>query len=206
MVDTYTQTAMKSTNVTRFSTFVSQGERSRRHGHLGGVLWFTGLPASGKKTIGHQLEKRLFDLGYEVFAFNSSWLRKGLTSDLGFRREDRKENIRRAGELAALMATSGLVVITSFISPYAEDRAGVRSMANNFHEIYLKVPVEICELRDSHNRYVRARSGELEDFTGISAPYEKPVNPEVILDGKVLSKEDCLEYLVDYVDRNFRNF
>ena len=196
---------MKSTNVTHTFNLVSQGENFKRQGHLGGVLWFTGLPASGKKTLSYKLEKSLFDLGYEAFAFDSAWLRGGLTSDLGFCREDRRENIRRAGELAALMASSGLVVITSFISPYAEDRARARSMANNFHEIYLDTPLEICERRDSQNRYVRARAGKLENFTGISAPYERPVKPEVILDGKALSEENCLEHLVNYVDRNFRN-
>ena len=195
---------MKSTNVTLTFNLVSQGENYKRQGHLGGVLWFTGLPASGKKALSYQLEKCLFDLGYEAFAFDSAWLRKGLTSDLGFRREDRKENIRRAGELAALMGCSGLVVITSFISPYAEDRAGVRAVSSNFHEIYLDVPLAICEACDTQNRYARARSGELADFTGISAPYETPVDPEVILDGRVLSEQDCLEHLVNYVDRNFR--
>ena len=134
LVDAYTPSGMKSTNVTRVSHLVSLQDRCLRQGHLGGVLWFTGLPASGKKTITFQLERRLFEAGYEVFAFDSTWQRKGLSSDLGFSREDRRENIRRAGELAATMARSGLIAISAFVSPYSRDRAVARATAGeNFH-------------------------------------------------------------------------
>ncbi|MBM09638.1 MAG: adenylyl-sulfate kinase [Magnetovibrio sp.] len=196
---------MKSTNVTRIMNLVDQSERFKRQGHVGGVLWFTGLPASGKKTLAHLLETRLFNLGYQVIAFDSVWLRKGLTSDLKFCRLDRKENIRRAGELAALLSGSGLIVITAFISPYVEDRAVAREMNNNFHEIYLDVPIEICEARDQRNRYKRAHLGELTNFTGVSAPYEKPLNPNIVLEGSVLTKHECVDYLVDYVNHNFKS-
>ena len=205
LLDTYTPSAMKSTNVTRTLNLVDQDERFKRHDHLGGVLWFTGLPASGKKTLANLLEIHLFNLGYQVFAFDSVWLRKGLTADLQFCREDRKENIRRAGELADLLSSSGLIVITSFISPYIEDRAVAREMNNNFHEIYLDVPLEICEARDQRNRYKRAHLGELANFTGVSAPYEKPLNPNIVLEGSVLTKYECVDYLVDYVNHNFKS-
>lgn len=170
------------------------------------MLWFTGLPASGKKTIAFGLETELFEAGFEAYAFDSAHLRRGLTSDLGFSREDRRENIRRAGELAAVMARSGLVVIAAFISPYAQDRAAARrATGDNFHEIHIDVPLEICEARDTQYRYTRARDGAIADFTGISAPYEPPVAPEVRLDGVRHSVEDCIEQLCSYVETHFRD-
>jgi len=127
----------------------------------------------------------------------------GLSRDLGFSREDRRENIRRAGELAAVMARAGLVVITAFISPYAVDREAARTAAQNFHEVFLDVPLEICETRDAENRYARARAGELTDFTGISAPYERPAAPDV-----TLGADDGLDAWVDqlaaYAAEKFR--
>ena len=198
---------MKSSNVTRVPHLIDQTERWRRQEHRGGVLWLTGLPASGKSTLAYGLESRLFDAGYEVYAFDSARLRKGLTADLGYSREDRRENIRRAGELAAVMARAGLVVITGFISPYAKDRAEARAAAGeNFHEIYLSAPLEICEARDTRGRYRQARAGEIKDFTGIDAPYEVPATPEQILGTATLSVEDCLDQLAVYTDQHFRNF
>ena len=196
--------AMKSTNVTRVPHLVGEAERWRRQGHRGGVIWFTGLPASGKKTIAFGLEQRLFERGYEVFAFDSASVRAGLCSDLGFSRDDRKENIRRAGELAAVMARSGVVVIAAFISPFEIDRAAARGAAVNFHEVFLDVPAEICEARDDQGRYARARAGELADFTGVSAPYEAPAAPEVLLDAVGLNAEQCIDRLATYVEEHFR--
>ena len=196
---------MKSTNVTRVSHLVSPDDRWRKQGHRGGVLWLTGLPASGKKTLAYQLEARLFAAGFEVYAFDSARIRKGLNADLGFSRENRRENIRRASEMAALMARSGLVVITAFISPYVQDRDAARAAAENFHEIYLDLPVEVCEARDTQNRYARARAGELDDFTGVTAPYEVPTRAELTLDGVRLSNDACLDQLEAYVETHFRN-
>ncbi|MDD9878583.1 MAG: adenylyl-sulfate kinase [Magnetovibrio sp.] len=196
---------MKSTNVTRVSHLVEQSARWRRQGHLGGVLWFTGLPASGKSTLAFGLEQRLFDAGFEVYAFDSARLRRGLTADLGFDRADRRENIRRAGELAAIMGRAGLVVITAFISPYAADRARARAAAGeNFHEIHLSTPLEVCEARDARGRYADARAGRLADFTGIDAPYEAPASPDLSLDTADRSIDACLDALAAYVDRHFR--
>jgi len=196
--------AMKSSNVTRVPHLVGKSERWSRQGHLGGVLWFTGLPASGKKTTAYGLEQRLFEQGYEVYAFDSARVRAGLCADLGFSREDRKENIRRAGELAAVMARSGVVVIAAFISPFEADRAAARSAAVNFHEVFLDVPAEICEARDDQGRYARARAGELADFTGVSTPYERPAAPEVRLDAVNLEVEQCVDQLAVYVGEHFR--
>lgn len=196
---------MKSTNVTRVQHLVPQAERWRRQGHRGGVLWFTGLPASGKSTLVYGLEERLFDAGFEVFAFDSARLRRGLNADLGFSREDRRENIRRAGELAAVMSRAGLVVIVGFISPYATDRAAARTAAGeNFHEIYLSAPAEVCAARDGRGRYAAARRGDLADFTGVSAPYEVPENPDLTLDTATRPADDCLDELATYVEARFR--
>ena len=204
-MDAYTPSGMKSTNVTRVSHLVSLQDRCLRQGHLGGVLWFTGLPASGKKTIAFQLERRLFEAGYEVFAFDSTWQRKGLSSDLGFSREDRRENIRRAGELAAIMARSGIIAISAFVSPYSGDRAAARAtVGENFHEIFMNVPLDVCMSRDTQDRYVRASHGEFLDFTGVTAPYESPVKPEVTLSAEQ-SVDESIDRLTDYVNAHFRN-
>ncbi|MBT6095919.1 MAG: adenylyl-sulfate kinase [Rhodospirillaceae bacterium] len=195
---------MKSTNITRVVHLVDEQERWRRQGHRGGVVWMTGLPASGKKSIAYELETRLFEAEFEAYAFDSARIRLGLSSNLGFDREDRRENIRRAGELAAIMARSGLVVIAAFISPYQRDREAARSAADNFHEVFLDVPPDVCEARDDQGRYARARTGELADFTGVSAPYERPTSPELVLDGAALSQTACVDQLVAYVERHFR--
>ena len=196
---------MKSTNVTRVSHLVSMENRWQRQGHRGGVLWFTGLPASGTSTLAYALEAHLFEQGYEVFAFDSARLRQGLNTDLEFTREDRRENIRRASELAAVMARAGIVVIAGFISPYVTDRAAARRAAGDgFHEIYLSAPLEVCESRDDRGRYVRARAGGLADFTGIDAPYESPDNPDVTLDTATLSVDACVDRLSAYVAEAFR--
>ncbi|MEK9753361.1 MAG: adenylyl-sulfate kinase [Rhodospirillaceae bacterium] len=198
---------MKSTNITRVPHLVARPERWRRKGHKGGVLWLTGLPAAGKKTLAAGLEARLFEQGYDVFAFDSGFMRQGLSRDLGFTREGRRENIRRAGELAAVMASAGMVVITAFIAPYAADRAAARKAAENFHEVFLDVPAELCEARDPDNRYARARAGEIEDFTGVTAPYEAPQAAEVRLTptGGAVDTEAWVVELTAYVETHFRD-
>jgi len=194
---------MKSTNVTRVAHLVPPEERWRRQGHVGGVLWLTGLPASGKKSLAVALEQRLFDNGFDVYAFDSARLRMGLSRDLGFSREDQRENIRRAGELAAVMARAGLVVVTAFISPYVADREAARAAADNFHEVFLDVPVELCETRDAEGRYARARAGDLDDFTGVSAPYERTEAPEVSL-GATDDLDAWVDTLAAYAEAHFR--
>ncbi|MDE3060327.1 MAG: adenylyl-sulfate kinase [Pseudomonadota bacterium] len=197
------RTAVKSKNITGVDFGVTPEQRAMASGHLGGVLWFTGLSGSGKSTIARQLQKRLFDKGHHVFALDGDNLRKGLNRDLGFSPQDRSENIRRVGEVAALFAESGTIVITSLISPYREDRRRVRAIAPNyFHNIYIKASLAACETRDSKGLYKQAREGKIAEFTGISAPYEEPENPDLVIDTEKLSVEECVAQLVNYVEHH----
>ena len=178
---------------------ISTDERRQRNRHGGAVLWFTGLPGSGKSTLALGLEQRLFALGTQVYALDGDNIRRGLNSDLGFSPEDRHENIRRIGETAALFADAGLIVITAFISPYRADREIARKAAGNyFYEIYINAPLEVCERRDPKGHYALARAGQLADFTGISAPYEPPVDPALVIETDKLSVEDSLVRLTEF--------
>jgi len=180
---------------------VSPEQRSLANGHLGGILWFSGLSGSGKSTIAKLLQKRLFDKGYQVFVLDGDNIRKGLNRDLGFSAEDRAENLRRVGEVAALFAKAGMIVISAFISPMREDRRAVRAIAPNyFHNIHIKASLAVCETRDVKGLYAKARAGEIPDFTGISAPFEEPNNPDLILDTENLSVQACVEQLLKYID------
>jgi bifunctional enzyme CysN/CysC len=193
--------SVKSKNITAEDVGVTSQQRAVANSHAGGILWFTGLSGSGKSTLAKQLHKRLFDKGYQVYMLDGDNIRNGLNRDLGFSPEDRSENIRRVGEVAALFAQAGMIVISSFISPYKEDRRRVRSVAPEaFHNIYIKASVEACEKRDVKGLYKKARAGEIKDFTGISAPYEAPENPDLIIDTEVLSIEESVAALVDYVE------
>jgi len=199
----------KATNVTRVAHRIEQAERERRNGHSGGVLWFTGLSGAGKSTLAVQTEDRLFREGYQVYVLDGDNLRHGLNSDLGFSPEDRTENIRRVGEVAALLARAGFITISAFISPYIEDRQRARQSAeregqSRFHEVYVKADLAICESRDPKGLYHRARLGEIPDFTGISAPYEAPEAPELIVDSGHDDVDTCVNTLVDYVKSHFR--
>src|SRR5580698_7606807 len=162
---------------------VTAGERESRNGHSGGVIWLTGLSGSGKSTIAVELEHELFKAGRQAYILDGDNIRHGLCSDLGFSPRDRTENIRRIGEVARLFADAGIICIAAFISPYRGDRDLARKIAQpgKFIEIYLNVPLEVCEQRDPKGLYARARAGEIKDFTGISAPYEPPLKPEIEL-------------------------
>lgn len=196
--------APQSTNIVPVDHQVSRAARRSAAGHRSGVLWFTGLSASGKTTLALGLEQRLFARGYLVYVLDGDNLRKGLNSDLGFKPEDRAENIRRAGEVAALFADAGFIVITSFISPYRTERERARMAAGEaFHEIYVAADLATCERRDPKGLYRRARSGAISDFTGISAPYEPPEAAELIVDTARLSVEESLDRLTAYVDTHF---
>lgn len=191
---------MKSTNIKAVSHGVPTRERWQKHGHKGGVLWFTGLSGSGKSTLAMALERALFDEGYEVFVLDGDNLRYGLNANLGFSDDDRSENIRRAGEVAALFAQSGVVVLTAFISPFIEDRAKVRDIVGDgFHEVYLDPGLAACEARDPKGLYKKARAGEIPAFTGISSPYEAPENPEIRINTDQKSVDESIRDLVDYV-------
>jgi len=174
----------KSANIVWQPTIVSKEDRRRLNGHGSCVLWFTGLSGSGKSTLATEVEKELYQRGVRTYVLDGDNIRHGLNRDLGFGKDDRKENIRRIGEVAKLFVDAGIVTLTAFISPYKEDRDMVRALfgQGEFIEIYVKCSIEECERRDPKGLYKKARRGEIRDFTGISAPYEEPVNPELVVE------------------------
>lgn len=186
-----------STNITRSQGTIDGTARSQRFGHRSCTVWFTGLSGSGKSTLALALEARLHSRGVGSYVLDGDNIRFGLNSDLGFSPSDRTENIRRVGEVARLFCDAGLVVVTAFISPYLRDRDLVRSLhpPESFIEVYLNTPLEECERRDDKGLYAKARNGEIPEFTGISAPYEPPLNPELTLDTRT-SVDDCLEEII----------
>jgi bifunctional enzyme CysN/CysC len=194
----------KATNITAVEHGVSRRMRADRNSHAGGVLWMTCLSGAGKSTLSVELEHQLFVRGYHVVVLDGDNLRYGLNANLGFSTEDRSENIRRAGEVAALFAESGVIVVSAFISPYREDRARARAAAKeNFHEVFLSANLQVCVERDPKGLYEKARAGEILDFTGVSAPYELPEQYEFEVDTGLLSIEDSVEALVDFVSVKF---
>lgn len=195
--------SIKSKNISTVAHRIQLNERWRRNRHKGTVVWLTGLSASGKSSLATLLEQRLFELGRQVYVLDGDNVRHGLCSDLGFSAQDREENIRRVGELAALFAEAGLIVICAFISPYRRDRRLARNaVGGNFHEIYLQADLRVCEERDPKGLYAKARRGEIPDFTGISAPYEAPEAAELVVDTGTMTLEDSLDMIADYVEGN----
>jgi adenylylsulfate kinase len=177
------------------SFHLSRRQREQKHGHRGAVVWLTGLSGSGKTTLAHAVELRLFQAGCQAVVLDGDRLRQGLCADLGFSPQDRSENVRRAGEVARLFADTGVIVLAAFISPLRADRERVRAMQaeGDFIEAWCMCPVEVCEQRDVKGLYRRARSGEVTQFTGVSAPYEEPLAPELSLDTARGSLADCVE-------------
>lgn len=190
-----------STHLTWHNGKVTRKDREVLLNQRGCVIWFTGLSGSGKSTIARGLEERLIGEGHLAYVLDGDNLRHGLNSDLGFSPEDRRENIRRVGETAALFADVGLIAITAFISPYRADRDAARQTVGEkrFIEVYLDVPLEICEKRDPKKLYKKAHTGEIPDFTGISAPYEIPEKPEIILDTLEKNFSDCVDVIMKYL-------
>ncbi len=182
---------------------LDQGQRAARNGHNGAVLWMTGLSGAGKSTLAMQVEKELFARGYQVYVLDGDNVRKGLNADLGFSAQDRTENIRRVGAVAALMADAGIVTVTAFISPFRADRDMARQACSSaFHEIYVQASLETCEQRDPKGIYKKARAGEIKEFTGISSPYEAPEKPEFTVDTASHSIDECVGMIVQYVQNN----
>jgi len=199
------RSAPKSKDVFTVHHRVTEADRARANGHRGGILWFTGLSGAGKSTLAIELERALFGRDYRVYTLDGDNVRQGLSADLGFSHLDRTENIRRIGEVAALFAEAGMVVITAFISPYRADRERIRARhPAYFSEIFINAPLEVCEGRDKKGLYRRARSGEVKEFTGISAPYEPPLAPELEIRTDLGDIEACLAQLLEYVDRKLR--
>lgn len=193
--------APKSENIYRVEHLMNADIRARRQGHHGGVFWFTGLSGSGKSTLAMAVEKALFEKGFNTYVLDGDNVRHGLNADLGFSPEDRSENIRRIGHVAALMADAGQIVITAFISPYQADRDRARRAApNKFHEISVHADLATCESRDPKGLYKKARAGEIPEFTGIDSPYEEPENPEMVVDTQANDIETCVGQIMRYVE------
>ena len=191
----------KSPNVIRHQPAVTRARRETQNGHRSVNLWFTGLSGSGKSTLAHTVEERLHLMGCRTYVFDGDNVRHGLCRDLSFSAGDRKENLRRIAEMAHLFIDAGVIALTAFISPLREDRQNVRDIIGreNFIEIYCNCPLEVCEQRDVKGLYQKARRGEIENYTGISAPYEPPHNPDLVFDTSRQSLHDCVKGVVEHL-------
>ncbi len=196
-------TETRSTHITWHEGEVSRADREKILGQKGATIWLTGLSGSGKSTIAVATEKRLLERGRAAYVLDGDNIRHGLNRNLGFSPEDRSENIRRIGEVAKLFTEAGILVLTSFISPYRADRDAVRAMMadGDFVEVYVDASLETCESRDVKGLYQKARAGEIPEFTGISAPYEAPESPELVLDTNAKSVEESVEELLRSLDK-----
>ena len=185
-------------NIVKHAQSVSLSQREQKNGHKAGVLWFTGLSGSGKSTLAMALQKELFDRDLMVTVLDGDNVRYGLNSDLGFEESDRVENLRRVSEVAKLLAESGMIVITSFISPYAKERERVRNIIAPipFLEVHINASLEMVESRDPKGLYAKARQGEISNFTGLDAPYEIPTHADFTLDTEINSVDECVQKLM----------
>lgn len=185
-------------NIVWHDASVSKEEQQERNGHKSFVLWFTGLSGSGKSTLANALTRKLFENDKKVYVLDGDNIRHGLNKDLGFNDDDRKENIRRIGEVAKLFVDAGHVVSTAFISPFREDRDTVRELLgeSEFLEVYVKCNLDTCEQRDPKGLYKKARKGEIPNFTGIDSPYEEPENPEIVVESDSQDVEESVEQLL----------
>ncbi len=194
-------TEQKATNITWHGGDINKSEREQLLKQKGVILWFTGLSGSGKSTLAVALEQELYKLGHLNYRLDGDNIRHGLNKDLGFSPEDRTENIRRIGEVAKLFADSGVITSSSFISPYKKDRDQIRDIVEEgeFIEVYVKCCLEECEKRDPKGLYKKARTGEIPEFTGISAPYEEPEKAELVIETDKNSLEECVAQVVEYL-------
>jgi adenylylsulfate kinase len=191
----------KSTNIVWHEASLTKDLRRKQNGHHSFVIWFTGLSGSGKSTMANALAARLFADEIKNYVLDGDNIRHGLNHDLGFSDADRKENIRRIGEVSKLFVDSAQVVLTAFISPFRVDRQVVRDLLeeNEFVEVFVKCPLEECEKRDPKGLYVKARQGVIPEFTGISSPYEEPLNPELVVETSRYSIEECVDQIIAYL-------
>jgi adenylylsulfate kinase len=194
-------TEKKATNVVWHSHKVKREDREKLLNQKGVILWFTGLSGSGKSTIANEVANKLHELNKLAYVLDGDNIRHGLNKNLGFSPEDRAENIRRISEVANLFVDSGIITLTAFISPYRKDRDFCRELAGEgrFIEIFVKASINTCESRDPKGLYKKARSGEIKEFTGISAPYEEPLKPEIILDADNQTIEEETEKVINYL-------
>jgi len=191
-----------SKNIIPHDFSVDSEMREKLNGHRGAVIWCTGLSGSGKSTIAHELDLQLNRRGVHSYVLDGDNVRAGLNRDLGFSAADREENIRRIGEVARLLADAGLVTVTAFISPYRRDRDRARALLpeGRFIEVYVKCPLDVAESRDPKGLYKKARAGEIEQFTGVSDPYEEPLRPEIISDTSREDTAEAIERILTYLE------
>lgn len=194
-------TQMKPQDIVWHQANITKTDRRELNHHRSCVLWFTGYSGSGKSTLAVEVEKVLYHNQIRSYVLDGDNVRHGLNKNLGFNPEDRKENIRRIGEVSKLFVDAGLFVLTAFISPYRVDRELARSMVEDgeFIEIHVKCPLEECERRDPKGLYKKARKGEIKEFTGVSAPYEPPIQPELLIETDQLLPEECVQKIMDYL-------
>jgi adenylylsulfate kinase len=192
----------KATNIVWHQGAVTREDRERLNGHRGCTVWLTGLSGSGKSTIAVELEKRLWERGARGYILDGDNIRHGLNKNLGFSPADRTENIRRIGEVAKLFTEAGIVTLTAFISPYRADRDQVREIMQkgDFIEVHVDCPVEVCEQRDVKGLYKKARAGQIPEFTGVSAPYEEPLEPELTIRTATQDVDASARQILAYLD------
>ncbi|MEQ8906687.1 adenylyl-sulfate kinase [Ekhidna sp.] len=189
-------------NIIPHSHEITRKDRISKNGHLPKVLWFTGLSGSGKSTLASALETHFHNLGFNTYILDGDNIRSGLNSDLDFSDESRTENIRRISEVAKLFVDAGVIVLTAFISPFKSDRKTARDLIGdeNFIEVHVDCPLEVCEQRDVKGLYKKARAGEIKHFTGIDSPFEEPENPDIKVDSANESLDDCLKKLIEITE------
>jgi len=195
-------TKEQSSNTTWHQATVTRERREKANNHKSVILWFTGYSGAGKSTLAHSVEEKLHQLGCKTYVLDGDNIRHGLCGDLSFSDDDRKENIRRIGQVSKLFLESGVIVLSAFISPFKSDRQTVRNMVQHgdFIEIFCDSSIEVCEQRDIKGLYKKARDGEIKEFTGISSPYEKPTNPELISQTGIESLEKCTEDIIKLLE------
>jgi adenylylsulfate kinase len=189
------------TNIIYHNATVTRQRREKLNNHKSVVIWFTGLSGSGKSTLAHSVEEELHKLGYRTFVLDGDNVRHGLSSNLTFSDDDRKENIRRIGEAAKLMMEAGVIAMTAFISSFREDRDNVRRLLSqeDFIEIFCNASLDLCESRDVKGLYKRARAGEIKNYTGIDSPYEAPNNPELVIDTDGETLEESATKVIEFL-------
>lgn len=195
-------TVQKATNIKWHHGKICKEDRIKLMKQKGVTIWLTGLSGSGKSTIAVELEHALLENKHLAYILDGDNIRHGLNKNLGFSPEDRTENIRRIGEVAKLFTDANMITITAFISPYRQDRDNVRKLLKDgeFVEVYVKCPLEVCEQRDTKGLYKKARTGEIKEFTGISAPYEEPLNPELTIDTSKMTVDESTRAVLNYLE------
>jgi adenylylsulfate kinase len=190
-------------NIIRHEYAITRQDKEKAQNHRAFVLWFTGLSGSGKSTIASAVEHELFKNGFHTYSLDGDNIRSGINKGLGFSEEDRTENLRRIAEVARLFVDAGTITLAAFISPTRKDRAMVKEIISeeNFFEIFIDTPLEVCEKRDPKGLYKKARAGQIKDFTGVDAPYEPPLNPDLHIQTADNSLESCVKKVITFVEQ-----